>query len=497
MPLARVLGGMTDRNSKAVSRLRAGRPNIPHSLVTSMRAVFPLVVTLFAIAGCSNEGITATASPDLGGTITALSTDNARLATQVASIPTPAPPADLGILAYVQGGDVWILRLPGGEPLRLTTDGHNSEPRWSPSGAWLAYRNGESRVWLYHLDDGESWPIHDGRAVESFGWSSLDDRVAYSSGSELFVEDADGSARTIVLPQGLPGPGRGAQGRVGGFAWGPTGEWIAYEWREDLAEGSPSYRGIWVVSPDGGVRGDAFQGDGTIAGWSADGQHILFWEGMFGSSSLAADGLRLLAVPPEGGEPITIARVMLPHSDFVAVDPSSPARLAVISGGGRDVWTEKELALATLPAGEWRALSLPGQAASSPSWSADGERIAYSAMPVHEPGAGEPVRRALMQRRIWIVDVGTGALRQLTDDDAYRDERPLWSGDRTTILFARLDGDDRASLWLTPAEGGEAEQIVDELTPTPDWFGYYGHIEWDLLFDWWRGSPDWDAALEN
>jgi hypothetical protein len=33
--------------------------------------------------------------------------------------------------------------------------------------------------------------------------------------------------------------------------------------------------------------------------------------------------------------------------------------------------------------------------------------------------------------------------------------------------------------------------VVDELTPLPgpaaSWFGYYGHVDWDQLFDWWPG----------
>jgi hypothetical protein len=29
---------------------------------------------------------------------------------------------------------------------------------------------------------------------------------------------------------------------------------------------------------------------------------------------------------------------------------------------------------------------------------------------------------------------------------------------------------------------------VDELTPAPDPLGFFGHIEWDALFDWWRGA---------
>jgi hypothetical protein len=64
-----------------------------------------------------------------------------------------------------------------------------------------------------------------------------------------------------------------------------------------------------------------------------------------------------------------------------------------------------------------------------------------------------------------------------------------------------MDNDDQASLWLISVEGGEPQQVVEELTPLPDpaagWFGYYGHVDWDDLFDWWRGpvrAPEGIAA---
>jgi dipeptidyl aminopeptidase/acylaminoacyl peptidase len=103
-------------------------------------------------------------------------------------------------------------------------------------------------------------------------------------------------------------------------------------------------------------------------------------------------------------------------------------------------------------------------------------------------GGGELARQALMGRCLWVMSIDGGhQAQQLTDDPAYRDERPLWSTDGSHILFARLSTENQASLWLIPADGGEPLQVVKELTPAPEWFGYYGHIEWNGLFDWWRG----------
>lgn len=67
--------------------------------------------------------------------------------------PAPTPSADapsqpsLGKLAYVQDGDIWVKDLPAGEARRLTHDGSNWRPRWSPSGEWLAWAM-QLSVWM-------------------------------------------------------------------------------------------------------------------------------------------------------------------------------------------------------------------------------------------------------------------------------------------------------------------------------------------------------------
>jgi len=410
---------------------------------------------------------------------------------------TPSVPLDLGWLAYIQGGDVWIRRLPEGEPERLTQDGLHLEPRWAPSGEWLAYREGESQVWVYDLNETHAHPLNGGRPVETFAWSPVMDQVAYVSKGELRVENAPGTATTTVVAKDLPGPDRGSGGRVGRIGWSPSGDWIAYEWRQS---DPPLSQEIWVISSDGGVRGLAFEGPGRLAGWTADGRYVLFWEDLFSSSSLAADGLSLWAVPPEGGGRIQVTKIMLPYSDYLASDPSGTGRVAFVSGGGRQAWRGKDLLIGSLRQQQWLAVTPPGQTVSSPAWSWDGRWIAFSAMPgISGEGMlqGEAARQALMSRRIWIYDTADGSTEKIADDPAYRDERPLWAADGHYLLFARIDAQGRASLWLMPLEGGKAEQIVEELSPFPGWFGYYGHIEWDDLFDWWQGESAAPGGCNN
>jgi hypothetical protein len=400
--------------------------------------------------------------------------------------PTPTPSANLGKVAYVQGGDIWAKVLPDGEPQRLTTDGRNQEPRWSPSGQWLAFRKGDYQVWLIRGDGSAAHALNEGRTVEAFAWAPGEDQLAYVWGEEdLQAINADGTDQAVLVPQS-------PSERIGRIAWSPDGAWIAYEWREQQPKQPVTSEGLWKASANGEKRVKLYEGAATLAGWTGDSRFLLFWEGsIFASASGMADGAPLSALPGYGGAPVRLAESVLGYPDFVAPTSAGTAQIAGIVGGYRAAWMGKSLHILSASTREDLALTAADVAASSPAWSSNSAHLAYAAMPDRgDLVGGEDARLGMMERRIWMVNVqGEPQLQQLTNDPAYRDERPLWSHDGKYILFARLDEGDRASLWLISTEGGQPQQVVDELTPAPEWFGYYGHIEWDGFFDWWRGSP--------
>jgi Tol biopolymer transport system component len=478
-------------------------------VVTAWLAVVLLSSTLTA-CGTLEVGVEHTPTPDHAATATvsALATENAHLATQVATlaVPTSTPTPSLGKLAYVQGGDIWVKALPDDEPQRLTTDGLNSTPRWSPSSEWLAFRKGDYQVWLMSADGNEAHSLNEGAAVDAFAWAPADDRLAYVAAAGLQVISADGAAPVTLVPPSLPGHGPGRMGRI---AWSPNGDWIACGWEEWQAGQPLTYQGLWRVSANGEqlaelyVSGAPEKGDAILAGWSSNGQHILFWQGEMLSGSILADGVPLYSLPAGGGEPVQLARQLasdarpstdkvLAHSDFVAPAPAS-AQVAVTVGAYRATWMNKRVAVVEAGTDAISFLTTEGLAAFSPAWSPDGVHLAYVAMPDEgDLVGGDDARLGMMERRIWVTNAqGEPKLQQLTDDPAYRDERPLWSADGSYLLFARMDAEGGASLWLIPATGGEPRQVVDELTPLPGpasgWFGYYGYLEWGQLFDWWRG----------
>ena len=166
--------------------------------------------------------------------------------------PTPIPDdARLGWLAYVLDGDIWIKFLPDGQPQRITDDGVNDMPRWSPSGRWLAFRKRDSQLWLHSLETGQVWAVDEGAPVDQFDWSPTEDRLAYSVGSgilhlSVLTASEGGSTETSVLV-----PPQVADGGLGSFSWSPGGDRLVYDWTKTGDDGAMIAE-LRVIPVDGG-----------------------------------------------------------------------------------------------------------------------------------------------------------------------------------------------------------------------------------------------------
>jgi Tol biopolymer transport system component len=344
------------------------------------------------LTGCAaeEEGATATTSPTAAVVTTpaaipspgATPTATPKATATPTPTPTATPAAGLGKLAFVRDGDIWLLDVDSGQERQLTSDGGNMGPRWSPDGRWLAFVKAEAgAIWLMR-EDGSDASLVAESASGSPIWAPGEDRLAYvTSEGVLGLLDVESGEQ-----QELAGP----DWEVSRFAWQPDGERLAIErWIEGEELTPPPNttvdQGIWLLNADGsdltklyGLYQRSQLGPvAYLGGWSPDSKRITFWQADIISASLLADGAPLLVLPVEGGEPQEIASFALLEPGFVAWSPQGD-RLAVVEGGGRETWVNKQIVVMQPDGSDRRVLSDAGRADLFPAWSPDGQSIAFA-----------------------------------------------------------------------------------------------------------------------
>ncbi len=395
-----------------------------------------------------------------------------------------------GVLVYVQPDGLWIRELPGGTARKLV-EGSVESPRFSPSGKWVSYF-GSDELQVVPGAGGSGRQLgkaERGGRQPGCQWCKGDRLlVQYEDGLTLF-EASDGWARPArkVSAAGLP------------VVFSPDGNEIVYgdstvsgrgPGGEPLRTGRLCRLSLQSADSKSQVLVSTRLSGKIPCAWSGDGESVIYWEDPDFSESFAADGLGLFRIPANGGAPVPLGVTTLVYEDMVSLR-AADSRLAVTAGNGREEWEGKRIAVIDLRTGSVTHLTDSGMAAVCPAWSPDGAVIAYSAAPApgHSVGGGDEARRILAARRIWVTDArGNGAAHRLTNDPSYRDEEPMWSADGKSILFCRMDQENRKTLWLMRSDGTEAAQVAGPLGGEDSWFGYYGYIAWRSWFDWLGGA---------
>ena len=183
-------------------------------------------------------------------------------------------------IAFIAGGDVWVMDTELREPRRVTSTpeeerdvlfASDGESLWFVSDAggqcdiWKATR-ADPHVYWWRSDSFELSRVTDDPEVESRPrWSPLGDRLAFVRGlGDLWTIDASGGDARCVLESWNPPD----------YDWSPDGRWIVYARNDDDFN-----RDVWILPSDG--SGEPFNlsrhpDDDYAPRWSPDGKVVAF-----------------------------------------------------------------------------------------------------------------------------------------------------------------------------------------------------------------------------
>ena len=343
-----------------------------------------------------------------------------------------SPDGEQVVYAARHGGSGWALDIRRLDQLHARTlpgTENGAHPEFSPDGRWIAFGAADGSL----------------------------KKVA-----------ADGSALSTLAPLDASG--------AMGITWASDREIV-------LARQNLAFRGLWLVSADGGepvmfTRFDSATGERLqLAPRAADGGRLVFY-----SSTQASNlDLKIAVVPLATGLPKVLTRLsggralglidgfllyvrvdgalMAAPFDSRTLEAGGPLQVldsiaarawtspAALSASGSLLYQRGGLATQVVRVdhrGVARVLLDSARAYNHPRLSPDGRRLAV------EVGAGG-------SNEIWIADLGSGTLERLTRGGF--NDRPEWTPDGSRVLYSSSRSKAN-SLWWQPADGSGPAELV-------------------------------------
>lgn len=350
--------------------------------------------------------------------------------------------------------DIWLVSPADGTLSNLTPDPFDDrEPAWSHDGSRVAFSSdraleGSYDIWILEIRTRQLTRATDNASDEFMpSWSPDDTEIAFAteqsdSRSISVVSLADGSERNLAAP---------AEGMdVDAPSWGPSGELIYHS----LADGESRL----MLNGESLTRGEnvfPFR-----VSWLSPTEFLYTADGKIRRRSLADAGPATVefAARFEVTEPNYSPRVR----EFGTADPRqvlgimrpqiSPDGETVVFAALGDIWL---MSLGEAPV----RLTDDRHLDTEPAWSPDGDMIVYAS------------DRAGGFLNLWVRDLRNGEDRQITHLETSA-MAPTWSPDGQSIAFLNVDGAwRRANVSVLDVETGVVTRIHETMfgPGTPTW----------------------------
>jgi tricorn protease len=396
-------------------------------------------------------------------------------------------------LCFSYQGNLWVSPVKGGPATRLTAnDSYDSQPRWSPDGAWIAFRSdreGGSQIFLIPAVGGAVRQITFHSAPTSvYDW--------FPDGRSLLVTSSRATQRTSLYRLDV------MTGRMTLLltdennctlpALSPDGQWIAYTRGALIDTIRKNYKGaanfdIWVAPTDGSAvprrLTDSDKNDMWPC-WSADGTTVFYTSERGGSATVwkqprdggkptqvvaaAPDAVRWLAIARNGSEltyecddrigvtstkggPMTAPPILCrtdergPRATYAAYSGSNVSEYELSADGKRMAFVVRgDIFVVTIDkGGEAKRLTDNPTRDGDMIWSPDGKTLVYSS---NRDGGFH----------LYTVNIATKETRQLTKGGG-TDSSPRYSPDGKWIAFRRGP---KTGLYLIKPDGSGEQAVV-------------------------------------
>ena len=414
----------------------------------------PLLLLLAAAVGLVASSLRGRASQAIPRTYRQLT-----FAGGVESFPSLAP--DGKSFAYVSSEsgnrDIYLQRVDGRRAINLTEDSpaDDSEPVFSPDGSQIVFRSerdgggifvmaptGESVRRLTDFGHNPSWSPDGARIAVSTEGIELRPHIRPASGG-LWIVDSRTEARREVLRSGqvVSNPDRAMDAVQP--SWSPHGKRIAF-WGISYPAGD---RHIWTVDPDAARPAQTLVRVTTEPAaywnpiWSPDGRYLYFGSDRDGTMNLW--------------------RIAMDEATGQATGAAEPLSLPASFSGNFSFSQRGELAYTSLTR-ECRLLAFPfdgesgGTGEPRPLFRGSQEILSFEASP---DGREIAFTTAGVQEDLFLADVGSGRLTQLTNDAA-RDRGVTWSPDGKALYFYSNRGG-AYHIWTIRADGSGLSRITE------------------------------------